>query len=161
MPLDLPWDLLIVHLKQPKHLLPNPFLPGPPHLMYCITGVRTWAILGVHLSSPTSSHSRSAQIPPNPQPLPWSMPILSQPDPAPASSLVSGLTLPSSLHIQPRDLLKQTELPATLLRTLPESPVPSGQSPGLHGSSRPLVVCPVHLPGPRTPLTIWTQPLCA
>lgn len=34
-----------------------------PHLMYCITGVRTWAIMGVHLSSPIQ-----------PQPIPLNTP---------------------------------------------------------------------------------------
>ena len=119
--LDLPWDLTVVHLKQPKHLLPNPFLPGPPsHVLH------HWGQNLGHLGcSSLLTHPATAdplEYPQTHSPCPG--PCLSFPSQIllqlPPWSLVSPL--PSSLHIQPRDLLKQTELPATLLRTLPRSP---------------------------------------
>ena len=76
---------------------------------------------------------------PNPQPLPWSMAILSHPDPAPASSLVSGLTPPiQPSHATEGSAKAQTELPTSLLRALPRSPS------ALRTQSRPTV----GLPGP-------------
>ena len=159
--LDLPWDLTVVHLKQPKHLLPNPFLPGPPsHVLH------HWGQNLGHLGcSSLLTHPATAdplEYPQTHSPCPG--PCLSFPSQIllqlPPWSLVSPL--PSSLHIQPRDLLKQTELPATLLRTLPRSPR------ALRTKSRPTRVfqAPGGLPCPppwsqNSPLTIWTQPLCA
>lgn len=94
----------------------------------------SWVFISPH----PSSHSRSHLNTPKPHsPCPGPCLSFPQPDPAPASSLVSGLTLPSSLHMY-EDLLKQTELPATLLRAPPKIPrALRTKSPGLHGLPGP------------------------
>ena len=137
--LALPWDPRVTHLKQPKHLLPNPSLLGPHLVIYCITGARNLGRLGY---SSLLTHPGTADPPewlmnpfPPPQtrspcPGPWlSFPtqILLQ---LPPWSLVSPL--PSSLHMQQRDLLKhKQDCPPACSEPSQDPPAPSGHSPGL------------------------------
>ena len=79
------------------------------------------------------------------------MPILSHPDPAPASSLVSGLTPPIQPSHATEGFAKANRTARHLAQNPPKiSPCPQDKVQACSGSSRPLVVYPVHLPGPMT-----------
>lgn len=157
--LDASWTSMGPHSRTSQtawHLLPNPFLLGPISVLH--HWVRTWAILGVHLSSPTS-----ATIPLNtPKP---TAPALVHAYPFPArscSSFLPGLWSPAipALHIL-EGSAKANRTAATLLRTLPRSPRALKDRVRLWVFQAPGgLPCPP-LPGPRTPPHNLDPALCA